>query len=267
MAGRFRRRPRTGALLRILVAEDERSSRRLVTAMLDGLSCQIDIAENGIEAVEAVRLMRYDLVLMDLNMPRLGGIEAASAIRRMDGRRGATPIVVITGDDSEETVGRCRAAGINEVIAKPIGEEALLAAIRRWSKPHLQPQPAELEPVGGDLVKRLGPEVFSEMAGHFREDGPRYLAELKAALGAGLLEEGSRHAHRLAGAARAFAMDALALGARAVEDACREGDHARARRLAEEAGALLRQALVMLDQAAARLGSAVIGSGAGGGVA
>src|SRR5438132_11866499 len=127
--------------------------------MLDGLSWQIDIAENGFEAVEAVRLMRYDLVLMDLNMPRLGGIEAASAIRRMDGRRGATPIVVITGDDSEETVQRCRSAGINEVIAKPIGEEALLAAIRRWSKPHLQPPPVqpEREPVGADVVKRLGP--------------------------------------------------------------------------------------------------------------
>jgi CheY-like chemotaxis protein/HPt (histidine-containing phosphotransfer) domain-containing protein len=249
--------------LRILVAEDERGSRRLVTAMLDGLSCEIDIAENGIEAVDAVRLMRYDLVLMDLNMPRLGGIEAATAIRRMAGRRGATPIVVITGDDSEETVQRCRAAGINEVIPKPIGEEVLLAAIRRWAKPHLTPQPmvAERSQVGGDLIHRLGAKVFQEMASHFREDGPRYVAELDEALSAGRLEEGGAHAHRLAGAARAFAMEALANGARAVEDACRESDLPRAQRLFDDVGVLLRQALQLLEEEWERLDAAA-GSGA-----
>jgi CheY-like chemotaxis protein/HPt (histidine-containing phosphotransfer) domain-containing protein len=247
--------------LRILVAEDERGSRRLVTAMLDGLSYQIDVAENGIEAVDAVRLMRYDLVLMDLNMPRLGGIEAAATIRRMAGRRGATPIVVITGDDSEETVQRCRAAGINEVIVKPIGEEVLLAAIRRWAKPHLTPPaPTERGSVGGDLVRRLGAQVFQEMASHFREDGPRYVAELDRALAEGRLEEAGAHAHRLAGAARAFAMQALADGARSVEDACRDADLDRARRLTDDAGVLLREALALLEQEWDRLDPAA-GSG------
>src|SRR5258708_25004733 len=177
--------------VRILVAEDDRSSRRLITALLEPLRCLVDIAENGIEAVDAVRLMRYDLVLMDLNMPKLGGVEAASAIRRIQGRRGATPIVVLTGDVFADTVERCRAAGVDEVIAKPIVEEALLGAIRKWTagRPSAMAPAGDAAGFGGELARRLGPEILEEMAGHFREDGPRYLAEIEAALAAGRFDD------------------------------------------------------------------------------
>jgi CheY-like chemotaxis protein len=233
--------------VRILVAEDDRSSRRLITAMLARLGWRTDLALDGIEAVDAVKLMRYDLVLMDLNMPKLDGLQAVDAIRRMGGKHAATPIVVLTGDGFADTEARCRAAGADAVLLKPIAEEALIQAVQAWTgKPPRQP-PAAAASGASQLAERLGPKVFAEMVAHFREDGPRYLAELAAALAAGRLAEAASQAHRLAGAAKAFALAPLAASAHEVEVACSKDDRLAAERHAAAAATALDRSLALLE--------------------
>ena len=251
--------------MRILVAEDDRSSRRLITALLDGLGCQVDIAENGAEAVDAVRLMPYDLVLMDLNMPGLGGLDATRAIRRMSGRRAATPIVVLTGDAFDDTRERCLAAGSNDVMLKPISEQALRDAIRSWGRNGARSgrQGDGRDAASGELLRRLGPQVFQEMVQHFREDGPRYMADLEAAFAGREYDRAADHAHRLAGAAKAFALVELAGSAGAVEEVCRSGDGPKAQVLVHQLGDRLRQALQRLERDVSAGAQSPAGSGEG----
>ncbi|MBI1775807.1 MAG: response regulator [Proteobacteria bacterium] len=256
--------------MRILVAEDDRSSRLLLTAMLDGLGCQVDLAENGREAVEAVRLMRYDLVMMDLHMPGLGGAEAASAIRALSGRRAAIPIVVLTGDPFEDTVERCLAAGVNEVIAKPIAEAKLQAVIAKWTKAGLarvgsSRQDDQPRSHGRELAARLGATVFQEIAAHFLEDAPRYLAELERAAASAAMDDVAFHAHRLAGAAKTFGLGELAERGRTILDACHDRADAKARDLVAGTRGILDHALAQLSEECRDIQAPAVGARGKGG--
>lgn len=115
---------------RILLAEDDPAIRDVLGHMLRRMNYRLDFAEDGLRAVEMWEKGGYDLVLMDVQMPRLDGLEATRAIREMEMERGGhTPIVAMTAHSRKEDAERCRAAGMDSHISKPIDFEKSLQVI------------------------------------------------------------------------------------------------------------------------------------------
>jgi signal transduction histidine kinase/ActR/RegA family two-component response regulator len=116
----------------ILLVDDHPMNRDLGVAVLAMLGCAVDVACDGLEAVDAARLKRYDAILMDVHMPGLDGLAATRAIRALDGPVSRTPIIAMSADVLPEQVARMQAAGMVDSVEKPISLEALHACLSRW---------------------------------------------------------------------------------------------------------------------------------------
>jgi|GEM_PF-6302329 len=112
---------------RLLIVEDNAVNLKLLTIMVLGMGCEVDCCHNGPEAIEKLRANKYDIVLMDIQMPGMSGIEAASVIRR-DLKCGV-PIIAVTAAVMAEDRQLAAAAGMNAFITKPINQRELLSAI------------------------------------------------------------------------------------------------------------------------------------------
>uniref|UniRef100_A0A6H1ZPH0 Histidine kinase n=1 Tax=viral metagenome TaxID=1070528 RepID=A0A6H1ZPH0_9ZZZZ len=121
--------------LRVLVADDAPANRELVSAILGGLGLRVDVVEDGAKAVEAARVGAYDLILMDVHMPVMDGLDATRAIRASGGATARTPIVALTANVQPEQVQMCRDAGMDAHVGKPIQIGELLAAIAAVTSP------------------------------------------------------------------------------------------------------------------------------------
>ena len=117
---------------RILMADDAPANRELVSVLLGGMGLVVDTVENGAEAVEAVRHEAYDLVLMDVHMPVMDGLDAARAIRSLGGAAGKIPIIALTANVAREQVQACLEAGMNGHLAKPIDVSQMARTLSDW---------------------------------------------------------------------------------------------------------------------------------------
>ena len=120
--------------LRLLLVEDVAVNRELITVLLTPFQIEIETAENGQQAVDAVRSRDFDVVLMDVQMPVMGGLEAARAIRALRSPVAQSlPIIAMTANVLPDQVQKCLEAGRDDHIGKPIDPAALLAALNHWS--------------------------------------------------------------------------------------------------------------------------------------
>lgn len=117
------------AVPRVLVVDDHPTNREVARLMLAPLGCEIFEAADGVEAVELASTTAFDLILMDVRMPRMDGLAAARAIRALTGDYANAPILAVTADAMPEDAARCVAAGMNGHLAKPITHASLFAAI------------------------------------------------------------------------------------------------------------------------------------------
>ncbi len=115
---------------RVLVAEDSPTNQLVVKTLLQRLGCEVEVVEDGEQALAEAARRGYDLILMDLRMPKLDGIEAAKAIRRLPGLAVAPPIVAVTADTLQREKKACAEAGMNAYIAKPIRRAELERVLR-----------------------------------------------------------------------------------------------------------------------------------------
>ncbi|MBK7660945.1 MAG: response regulator [Betaproteobacteria bacterium] len=116
---------------RILLTEDEPINREIALILLEQVGLRIDLAEDGREAVEKARSGDYAVILMDMQMPVLDGLDATRQIRQLPGHA-ATPILAMTANAYSENEDRCRDAGMDDFIAKPFTPEVLYEALLRW---------------------------------------------------------------------------------------------------------------------------------------
>jgi CheY-like chemotaxis protein len=119
----------------VLVVDDNATNRMVAQALCEMFACTSEAAVDGIEAVEMAATGRFDLVLMDIRMPRMDGVAAARAIRGLPGPVGATPIVALTANADSEDVAHYLSAGMDGVVEKPMKAEHLLAALQQALEP------------------------------------------------------------------------------------------------------------------------------------
>jgi signal transduction histidine kinase/DNA-binding response OmpR family regulator len=118
-----------GRPVRVLVAEDNATNQVVVKAVLAKFEVVPEMVGNGAQAVEAVRRKLYDVVLMDVHMPEMDGLEATRVIRSLKGEVARTPIIALTANALSSDSNECRAAGMNGYVAKPFKAEDLVIAI------------------------------------------------------------------------------------------------------------------------------------------
>jgi CheY-like chemotaxis protein len=116
---------------RILLAEDEPVSQEISRGLLEYAELAVDVAEEGQQALELARRNSYALILMDMQMPVINGIEATRAIRN-DSLNTATPILAMTANAFDEDRQVCLAAGMNDHIAKPVDPDRLYETLLKW---------------------------------------------------------------------------------------------------------------------------------------
>ncbi len=118
---------------RILIADDNEINREVAVLLLEPFDMQIDMAENGEEALNMIRERHYDLVFMDHWMPVMNGVEATKALRKLEGEYyQKLPVIALTADAMEEARKEFYEAGMNDFVAKPIEMKEICMALKAW---------------------------------------------------------------------------------------------------------------------------------------
>ena len=219
--------------LHILVAEDGLVNQQVARSLLERAGHRVLVVVNGKEAVEAVERDTFDLVLMDVQMPELDGLQATAVIRtREKAHGGHVPILALTAHAMKGDRDQCLAAGMDGYVAKPIRAKELYAAID-----HAVPPPeVPAEPSGPAVFDRVAAleqaadseELLRDLLDTFAGEAPALLTQLTAALAAGDAPTAQRAAHTLKGSAAAIAARAVAAAAAAVEAAAHDKNIAAA---------------------------------------
>ena len=219
--------------LRVLLAEDNPINRQLTLRILEKRGHRVVSAENGLEALEQLTKNDVDVVLMDVQMPKLDGVEATRRIRQgqLRGTPRDLPVVALTAHALKGDREDLLASGMTDYLAKPFSSKDLLDMVERFAPARASASSPELD-TDGALVRLDGDcQLLADLWGIFRDQMPVQLAELKAALEAGADAELERLAHALKGAAANIGASDLREEAFRVEMAARGGSLDRVRRL------------------------------------
>ncbi|MBN2004854.1 MAG: response regulator [Anaerolineae bacterium] len=255
--------------LRILLVEDNPVNQKVFCLILERLGYRADVAGNGIEALQALERQPYEVVLMDLLMPEMDGLEATHRIRARWGSEGPR-IIALTANATEESQHECFAAGMNDYLTKPIRVPQLIAALNRAQAPGAAgleppepvapvakhtPQPLSLDTqvlrnLYASLGRKAGAKLTSLVA-VFHESAARLLDEMQQALEHGQVEALHRAAHTLKSTSATIGAEALATLARTLEDATCDAIPENAAALAAAARTEYEQMRLALDAAVA----------------
>ncbi len=126
--------PSVDSALHVLLVEDHKINQVLALEILKRLGCTADLAENGVQAVAAASQKAYGLILMDMQMPEMDGLEATRRIRAKLGPNQVTPIVALTANAMQSDQVACKEAGMNDFLGKPFSRKALVDCMSRWTK-------------------------------------------------------------------------------------------------------------------------------------
>ena len=218
--------------VRILVAEDNVVNQRVALRQLDRLGYTADAVANGLEVLDALERIPYDLVFMDCQMPEMDGYQATKEIRRREGDSRRTTIIAMTANALDGDRERCIAAGMDDYVSKPVKRQTLSAAIERWTvdrsahgKTDDSAEPSQdidadsanvIDPSVIDELRSLqsatDPDFFNHLIDLFIEETPHRLAAIADAVTAMNAKALAQEAHALKGSSAhlgATRMDAL----------------------------------------------------------
>jgi signal transduction histidine kinase/CheY-like chemotaxis protein len=230
--------------LRILLAEDNQLNQIVATEMLGLLLPEVTltVANNGKEAVDLATEQTFDIILMDVTMPEMDGLEATELIRKLPAPKGKVPIVAFTAAVTTKEVQRCLHQGMNGCIPKPFKEDELIASLHKALHPEQSAPLPSLEKLSGG-----NPERMQKYLNLFLDSAQSGIARLEIALPAGDLEDIRKVVHTLRPNFRLFGLEALAQEAETIEKDMLDG--ADKDRINTQTRALLEE----LKQLAARI--------------
>ena len=245
--------PRERGALRVLLAEDNAVNQRLAVRMLEKAGHAVTVAANGREALEALEGDTFDVVLMDMQMPEMDGIEAVVEIRSRERARGQgehVPVIALTAHAMKVDRNRCLAAGMDAYVAKPVRASALFQAVdevlalgpqtppaHKTTDEARPPCPDEAadEPPAFDLAAALqrmegDEELLAELAQLFVQGSGEVMEKIASALAAGDHKAVGAAAHTLKGTVANFDARSAFEAALNLESAARDGDAPAVRR-------------------------------------
>ncbi|HSO74595.1 MAG TPA: response regulator [Blastocatellia bacterium] len=214
--------------VRVLVAEDNVVNQRVALRQLNKLGYSADGVANGLEVLAALERIRYDVVLMDCQMPEMDGFEASAEIRRREADLRHTTIVAMTANALEGERDRCLAAGMDDYISKPVRPEAMSAILERWTgtaKEPVAPRAAIDPGVISNLralQSRAEPHLLAELIDSFIDDSAKRINSMRGAAAAGDAESLTRMVHALKGGCGAVGAIRMAALCDLLEDRSRE---------------------------------------------
>lgn len=231
---------------RILVAEDNITNQKVALGVLSKFGIKADAVNNGVEALKALELIAYDLVLMDIHMPEMDGLKTTRIIRDSNStvRNHVLPIIAMTASAMKGDRLRCVEAGMNDFVTKPIDHDALADILKKWlpkeflninekNWPHAETPlhenqtrevPSIFDP--SDLMHRMMNDkgLVKIIIDSFLENTLKEIDALKASLDANSREESSRLSHMLKGSAANISGKALSVVAETMEKLCAKGE-------------------------------------------
>jgi len=252
-----------GSRARVLVADDVATNQMVVTGILRQLGLRSDSVSNGAEAIAAIKTLPYDLVLMDVHMPEMDGLEATRRIRAGEsdagkpsaasndpasgrddrqGRHHRLPVIALTASAMPGDRQKFMEAGMDDYVSKPIMPAALVEILHKWlptvpsdsasqSKEDAHPSPAASAPaactlnVNGLLGRLMGDQQLARaVMDGFASDMPGHVQALGRLVESGSMGEVADLAHRIRGAAATVGGEALQAVANEIEEAGRAGD-------------------------------------------
>jgi CheY-like chemotaxis protein len=230
----------------VLVVEDTPANQKVMRAVLEKRGHKVRVANNGREGVELVQQERFDVVLMDVQMPMMDGLEATRIIRRLPSHElPRIPIIAMTAHVRREDRDKCLAAGMDDYIGKPIDANEVIRLVETLT-PRARPELEEAVPACGLHVKdathaqvqneplidlaatlrRMGGDksLVADMARFYLDDSTRLLHEIEAGLNRGDAESTHRAAHSLKGLSSNFDAELVVATAQQLEDLARAGN-------------------------------------------
>ena len=228
-----------GRPLRVLIVDDDATNRLVAAKMLKEFEVQNNMACDGVEAITAASSFSYDVILMDIRMPEMDGLQATRTIRARGGRLQTVPIIAFTANAFAEDVEACHEAGMNDLVVKPVRKKVMVEAILRVLSSHTtaaDTDPAVVAPplvpaeipstdapspfdrkVFDNLVLEIGKETALETLSLFVQETEDRLKLLRKLSGDAYRSKIEREAHSLKSAAGTFGLRAVAQLARALE--------------------------------------------------
>jgi PAS domain S-box-containing protein len=239
------REKRRGAV-RILLAEDNITNQMVAVGILKKLGLRADAVANGAEAVKALETLPYDLVLMDVQMPEMDGLEATRQIRNHGSavRNHRIPIIAMTAHAIQGDRERCLESGMNDYVTKPVDPHALAEALEKWlpretlvTKDQPSSKPKDTPPVSAQETKVMvfdeagmmarmmdDEELARTVIESFLDDVPKQIEALKGYLETGDVPKAERQAHTIKGASANVGGESLRGVAFEIEKAAKAGN-------------------------------------------
>lgn len=251
-SGEFKAAPRVSAILsgrRILLAEDNAFNRALIEHVLEPMGCQVDKVGSGTDAVRAFKPGRYDMILMDCQMPEMDGLTASRHIRQIEHGRGRVPIVAVTAGTVSGARRACLEAGMDDFLAKPFSLGRLRKKVLEWLLPSIDSEPPEAQeerksepgpmpPTPSELIVDLSrleelareagtPEIVEELSHIYLDDMARRVVALGLAAQARDQRAYLNVIHAIKGASGNFGAVRMARIAETSERQVKHGDLSR----------------------------------------
>ena len=271
-SGEFKAAPRVSAALsgrRVLLAEDNAFNRALIEHVLEPMGCQVDKAGSGTEAVKAFKPGRYDLVLMDCQMPEMDGLTATRHIRRIEAGKSRVPVVAVTAGTVSGARRACLDAGMDDFLAKPFSLGCLRKKVLRWLLPSIDSEPPDADDRKSDpdvakvmpnelvvdlsrleeLAREAGtPQIVEELSIIFLDDVAKRIVALGLAAKARDQRAYLNVIHAIKGASGNFGAVRMARIAEASEREAKHGDLSGVDAAVSDLGRELIAVRVVLDR-------------------
>ena len=207
----------------VLVAEDNPTNQRVIRGILERAGHQVRIVSNGEEALDVLENERFDVVIMDLNMPELGGLDAVRTYRFIDPEAAHVPVIILSADVTPEAIKECKDAGIDAFLPKPVEARRLLDEIAGLlakreaaasSTAHPRPDAADAVVLETKTLADLemigsGSRFMTELVNGFVQDGEALLRQMDAAIESREFEELKDLVHAMKGSAATLGAERL----------------------------------------------------------